>query len=87
MTARGPHTVPLSLEVFIGRGGADPGKVRAALSATKLNSALGPVTFRSYAGDQNQNSVVGVTPQVQNGRFVTVGPASAATGKVIIPRK
>ncbi len=71
----------------IGRGGTDPEKVRAALSATKLNTAFGPVTFRSYAGYQNQNSVVGLITQVQNGRFVTVGPASAATGKVIIPRK
>lgn len=67
----------------IRRGGTDPEKVRAALESTKLNTAFGPVTFRDYAGYQNQNSVVGLITQVQNGKFVTIGPASAATGKII----
>ncbi len=71
----------------IKRGGNDPEKVRAALEGTKLNTAFGPVTFRDYAGYQNQNSVVGLITQVQGGKFVTIGPASAATGKVILPRK
>jgi len=71
----------------IRRGGTDPEKVRAALSATKLNTAFGPVTFRTYGGYQNQNSVVGLITQVQKGQFVTVGPASAARGKIILPKR
>ncbi|GGL83897.1 hypothetical protein GCM10010840_22120 [Deinococcus aerolatus] len=70
------------LAAAIRRGGTEPEKVRVALESTPLNIAFGPVTFRDYAGYQNQNSVVGVITQVQNGKFVTIGPASAAMGKV-----
>lgn len=68
------------------RGGTDPEKVRLALTTTRLNTAFGPVTFRSYGGYTNQNAVVGLITQVQNGQFVTVAPATAATGKMIFPR-
>ncbi|CAM3846463.1 ABC transporter substrate-binding protein [Deinococcus frigens] len=71
----------------IKRGGTDPEKVRTALESTRLNTAFGPVTFRDYAGYQNQNSVVGLITQVQNGKFVTIGPASAATGKFVLPKR
>ncbi|SMB82768.1 ABC transporter substrate-binding protein [Deinococcus hopiensis] len=71
----------------IRRGGTDPEKVRAALTQTKLSTAFGPVTFRSYGGYQNQNSVVGLITQVQGGKFVTVAPATAARGKVIFPKR
>lgn len=65
-------------------GSSDPEKVRSALAQTNLKTAFGPVTFRTYGGYTNQNSVVGLITQVQNGRFVTVGPASAARGKLIL---
>ncbi|GAA5533021.1 ABC transporter substrate-binding protein [Deinococcus aluminii] len=71
----------------IQRGGTDPEKVRAALMQTRLSTAFGPVNFRTYGGYQNQNSVVGLITQVQNGQFVTVGPATAARGKIVFPRK
>lgn len=69
----------------IRRAGTDPEKVRAALTQTKLSTAFGPVTFRSYGGYQNQNSVVGLVTQVQKGQFVTVAPATAARGRVVFP--
>ncbi|GHF29891.1 branched-chain amino acid transport system substrate-binding protein [Deinococcus metalli] len=65
-------------------GGTDPEKVRAALAQTNLKTAFGPVAFRTYGGYTNQNSVVGLITQVQEGKFVTVGPASAARGKLIL---
>ncbi|WP_309570026.1 ABC transporter substrate-binding protein, partial [Deinococcus sp.] len=65
-------------------GGTDPEKVRAALTQTNLQTAFGPVNFRTYGGYSNQNSVVGLITQVQGGKFVTVGPASAARGKLIL---
>ncbi|RJF69441.1 branched-chain amino acid ABC transporter substrate-binding protein, partial [Deinococcus cavernae] len=68
-------------------GSADPARVQEALKRVKLNTAFGPVSFRSYGGYQNQNSVVGLITQVQNGKFVTVAPATAATGKIVFPRK
>lgn len=67
-------------------GSTDPAKVRDALTKVKLNTAFGPVTFKSYGGYQNQNSVVGLITQVQNGKFVTVAPATAATGKLILKK-
>ncbi|GAA5500927.1 leucine-, isoleucine-, valine-, threonine-, and alanine-binding protein [Deinococcus xinjiangensis] len=67
-------------------GGTDPAKVRDALTKVKLNTAFGPVSFKNYGGYQNQNSVVGLITQVQSGKFVTVAPATAATGKLIIKR-
>ena len=68
-------------------GSTDPAKVQEALKKVKLNTAFGPVSFRSYGGYQNQNSVVGLITQVQKGKFVTVAPATAATGKLVFPRK
>lgn len=67
-------------------GSTDPAKVRDALTKVKLNTAFGPVSFKNYGGYQNQNSVVGLITQVQGGKFVTVAPATAATGKLIIKR-
>ena len=67
-------------------GSTDPAKVRDALTKVKLNTAFGPVSFKNYGGYQNQNSVVGLITQVQSGKFVTVAPATAATGKLIIKR-
>lgn len=60
--------------------------MRAALAQTKLNTAFGPVSFRTYGGYQNQNSVVGLVTQIQKGQFVTVAPATAARGKVVFPK-
>lgn len=68
-------------------GSTDPEKVRAALTQSKLSTAFGPVSFRNFGGYQNQNSVVGLITQVQKGRFVTIAPASAATGKLVLPRR
>lgn len=67
-------------------GAADPEKVREALTKTKLSTAFGPVSFRNYAGYQNQNAVVGIITQVQGGKFVTVAPATAAKGKLVFPK-
>ena len=68
-------------------GGNDPGKVREALTKLNLTTAFGAVNFRNYGGYQNQNVVVGLITQVQNGKFVTVSPATAAKGKLVGPKK
>ena len=64
-------------------GGSDPEKVRQALTKLSINTAFGPVQFRNYGGYQNQNAVVGLVTQVQNGKFVTIAPASAARGTLM----
>ena len=68
-------------------GGSDPEKVRAALIATQLSTAFGPVTFKTYGGYQNQNSLVSLITQVQKGKFVTVAPATAAKGTLVLPKR
>jgi branched-chain amino acid transport system substrate-binding protein len=67
-------------------GGTTPVTAQQALLKVKLSTAFGPVSFRTFAGYQNQNSVVGLITQIQGGKFVTVAPATAARGKLVFPR-
>lgn len=71
----------------IQQAGTEPKKVREALKQLKLNTAFGPVSFPSFNGYQNQNKVVGLITQIQNGQFVTVAPKTVSTGTLIIQKK
>jgi len=81
------YAAMLAAAAAIKQGGSDPEKVREALTKISINTAFGPVKFRNYGGYQNQNAVVGLITQVQNGNFVTVAPATAAKGKLVMPKK
>ncbi len=67
-------------------GGTTPEAAQQALLKVKLSTAFGPISFRTFGGYQNQNSVVGLITQIQGGKFVTVAPATAARGKLVFPR-
>lgn len=71
----------------IQQAGTEPKKVREALNQLKLNTAFGPVSFQNFNGYQNQNKVVGLITQIQNGQFVTVAPKTVSTGTLMIQKK
>ena len=50
----------------------EPEAVQAALSATDLSTAYGPIRFESFDGYTNQNPLNMIAQQVQDGAFVTV---------------
>jgi branched-chain amino acid transport system substrate-binding protein len=58
----------------------DKKAILAALKATNLMTAVGPVRFVDAAGFRNQNPIPMVVEQVQGGKFVTVFPAEIAPG-------
>jgi branched-subunit amino acid ABC-type transport system permease component/ABC-type branched-subunit amino acid transport system substrate-binding protein len=63
-------------------GTTDRTAIRDALRATRIeNSIFGPISF----DERGQNDHPVAITQVQNGKFVTVWPASAALKKAIIP--
>jgi branched-chain amino acid transport system substrate-binding protein len=68
------------------QGGTSPEAAQQALLKVKISTPFGPVLFRNFGGYQNQNSVVGLITQIQNGKFVTVAPATAARGKLVFPK-
>ncbi|BAS26620.1 ABC transporter substrate-binding protein [Limnochorda pilosa] len=63
----------------------EPDAIRAALKATHLETAAGPVTFEDYDGFINQNPISMVVEQVQDGAFVTVYPTEIAAGEARFP--
>lgn len=67
-------------------GGTDREKVRAALNATKLATAFGPIQFTDFDGFKNQNDIAMVAQQVQGGKFVPVYPKSVVPKKIIFER-
>ncbi|NLG68802.1 MAG: ABC transporter substrate-binding protein, partial [Firmicutes bacterium] len=66
-------------------GSLERAAVRAALRATRLQTAAGPVEFADYDGFRNQNPISMVVEQVQDGRFVTVYPTEVAAGQPRFP--
>ncbi|UOF92520.1 ABC transporter substrate-binding protein [Fodinisporobacter ferrooxydans] len=62
-------------------GSLDSQKIRDALASIQLDTAFGPVKF----DDKGQNAHPVLITQVQNGKFVTVYPESAATGQLKVP--
>ena len=63
-----------------------PAAVLEALDATDIaETAYGPVKFEDYDDFQNQNPLTMLAQQVQDGAFVTVFPADAATAELIFP--
>lgn len=62
-------------------GAYDAAKIQQALRTLKIDTAFGPVQFD--ATGQNAHPVI--VTQVQKGKYVTVYPADAASGKLIAP--
>lgn len=66
-------------------GGTDREKVREALETTQIATAFGPVRFLDYRGFLNQNPVISLITQIQNGEAVAVYPPRIAAGKLVYP--
>ena len=62
-----------------------PEDLRAALAATDMTTAFGPVKFVSWGKFTNQNRMETLVLQVIKGRYETVWPAEAATAKYVYP--
>ncbi|MEW5745107.1 MAG: ABC transporter substrate-binding protein [Nitrospirota bacterium] len=62
-----------------------PDEIRAALKATKMETAFGPVQFADKEGFQNQNFTDTYVRQVIKGEHETIWPAAYATQKYIFP--
>jgi branched-chain amino acid transport system substrate-binding protein len=62
-----------------------PEDLRAALAATNMMTAFGPVKFISWGKFTNQNRMETLVLQVQNKKFETVYPPDAASAKAIYP--
>ncbi|GAC1344291.1 MAG: ABC transporter substrate-binding protein [Myxococcales bacterium] len=60
-------------------------KVRELLRAGKWNGIFGEVTFRDFAGFNNQNDHEMIVQQARDGRYETVWPPNAATHKPLWP--
>ncbi|WP_420593712.1 ABC transporter substrate-binding protein [Deinococcus sp.] len=67
-------------------GSSDREKVKAALKATDLKTAFGPVIFKDYDGFKNQNPILMVAEQVQGGKFVPIYPKTDASKPVKLER-
>ena len=80
------YAAMLAVAEAIRLGGTTPETAQQALLKVKLSTPFGPVSFHNFGGYQNQNSVVGLITQIQNGKFVTVGPATAARGTLVFPK-
>ena len=57
----------------------EAGDLLEALHTTKIMTILGPVTFDSYKGFTNQNQLLTLVIQIQDGEFQTIWPPNAAT--------
>jgi len=57
----------------------ETGHLLEALHTTNMMTVLGPVTFGSYKGFTNQNQLLTLVIQVQDGDFQTIWPPNAAT--------
>jgi branched-chain amino acid transport system substrate-binding protein len=64
---------------------ATPEDLRAALSATDMTTAFGPVKFVSWGNFTNQNRMETLVLQVIKGKYETVWPPEAATAKAVYP--
>ncbi|MCE5312792.1 MAG: ABC transporter substrate-binding protein [Nitrospiraceae bacterium] len=62
-----------------------PESIRAAMKATNLMTAFGPVKFEDKEGYQNQNFNDTFVIQVQKGVFETIWPENHASKKYIFP--
>ena len=65
--------------------GANPEKIRAALTAGKWNGIMGEVQFRDYGGYTNQNKHPMLAEQIINGKFETVYPPKYTSQKPVYP--
>jgi branched-chain amino acid transport system substrate-binding protein len=63
----------------------DPSDVRAALDTTDMETAFGPVHFKSYGKFSRQNSLPTMVLQIINNTFQCIWPGSVATAKFISP--
>jgi hypothetical protein len=55
------------------------GDLLEALHTTNMMTVLGPVTFGSYKNYTNQNQLLTLVIQIQDGEFQTIWPPNAAT--------
>ena len=62
-----------------------PSDVRAAMKATSMTTALGPIRFEDKEGYTNQNFMDTLVLQVINGQFETIWPQKYATKKYVYP--
>ncbi|HEX7004570.1 MAG TPA: ABC transporter substrate-binding protein [Trueperaceae bacterium] len=63
-----------------------PEDVQAALEATNIEETpYGPIRFEDFDGYQNQNPILMVAQQVQDGQFVTVFPGEELAENLIFP--
>ena len=63
-----------------------PEDVQAALEATNLEETpYGPIKFEDFDGYQNQNPILMVAQQVQDGQFVTVFPGDELVQNLVFP--
>jgi branched-chain amino acid transport system substrate-binding protein len=60
-------------------------KLQAALKATNMTTAFGPVKFENKEGYQNQNFMDTLVIQIQKGEFETIWPQQHASKKYIFP--
>lgn len=84
--AQGYAAVLVAAEALRAAGSTDREKVRAALNSVTMNTAFGPIAFKDYDGFRNQNPLVMVAQQVQNGAFVPVYPKSVVPRKILFER-
>ena len=63
----------------------DPAELRAAMKATKMMTAFGPIQFEDKEGYQNQNFMETLVLQVINGKHETIWPENSASAKYIYP--
>jgi len=62
-----------------------PDGIRAAMKATNITTAFGPIRFEDKAGYTNQNFMDTLVLQVMNGQFETIWPQKYATQKYVYP--
>ena len=62
-----------------------PSDVRAAMKATSMTTAFGPIRFEDKEGYTNQNFMDTLVLQVINGQFETIWPQKYATKKYVYP--
>jgi branched-chain amino acid transport system substrate-binding protein len=62
-----------------------PDDIRAAMKATNMMTAFGPIKFEDKAGYTNQNFVDTLVMQVINGQFETIWPQKYASKKYVFP--
>ncbi|MDR2549902.1 MAG: ABC transporter substrate-binding protein [Desulfobulbus sp.] len=62
-----------------------PADLQAAMKATKMMTAFGPIQFENKEGYQNQNFMETLVLQVINGKHETIWPESTASAKYVYP--